>query len=693
MKILYNWLKEFVDVTLAPRELAERLSLAGVAVDSVEDSPAGPVFDAEITTNRPDLLGHAGVAREVAAILRSSLRATVPAVKESAERTDSAVRVDINCPELCGRYAARVVRSVKIQPSPDWLRQRLEALGQTSINNVVDVSNYVMFETGKPVHAFDFDTIDGRRIEVRRARPGEKLRTLDGVERALAPEMCVIADGRRAVGLGGIMGGAETEISSLTRNVLIESAWFDPITIRRAAKTLGLRTEASIRFERRADPESVVPAATRTAKLIQQLAGGEILAGVVDVCPMRQEEYALELSRRELLRVMGADVPDAEIEAILRALGFGPARVDGNRGSRDSLVAAWKCRQASWRADVKREIDLIEEVARHYGYDKFPARLPHAKQPAARLPHAAAEDRLRQRLVALGYQEIVAIPLVDEAHDAVFRPSGVAPAKISNPLAEDASVLRSSGLVNMLRTLEWNLNRGQKNLRLFEIGRAYALEGATAKETRIVTLGATGQAREKNLYEAPRAFGFEDLLGDLEVLGEDAGGMNPQPGNAAWLHPARSARIELSDGKDIGVAGQVARRVAEQFKLKHAVFVAELELEPLYRAREVQLAARRYRPLSRFPAVERDFSLLLDDHVTFAQVREAIEALRIPEAESIGAVDLFRGGSVPAGKHSLLVRVTLQSHEATLTETQVNEISGRIIAALEKQLGAVLRTA
>jgi phenylalanyl-tRNA synthetase beta chain len=697
MKVLYNWLKEFVDVTLAPRELAERLSLAGVAVDSVEDSPAGPVFDAEITTNRPDLMGHLGVAREVAAILRSSLRAAVPAVKESADRTDAAVRVEIACPELCGRYAARVVRGVKIQPSPDWLRRRLEALGQTSINNVVDVSNYVMFETGKPVHAFDLDTIDGRRIVVRRANPGEKLRTLDGVERALTKEMCMIADARRSVGLGGIMGGAETEIGSLTRNVLIESAWFNPIAIRRTAKALGLRTEASIRFERRADAEMVVPAATRTAELIQQLAGGEILAGVVDICPMRQEEHALELSRREILRVMGADVPDAEIEAILRALGFAPTRVDGNRGSRDSLMAAWKCRQPSWRADVTREIDLVEEVARHYGFDKFPARLPPAKQPATRLPHATAEDRLRERLVALGYQEIVAIPLVDEAHDAVFRASGVAPARISNPLAEDASLLRTSGIVNMLHTLEWNLNRGQKNLRLFEIGRAYALDADAAKETPIVTLGVTGQAREKNLYEAPRAFGFEDLLGDLEVLAEDFGGLKPLPGTAAWLHPARSARIMLPDGsagdKAVGVAGQLARRVAEQFKLKHAVFVAEMELALLYRAHTAQLAARRYRPLSRFPAVERDFSLLLDDRVTFAMVREVIAALRIAEAERIEAVDLFRGGSVPAGKHSLLVRVTLQSYEATLTDAQVIEISARIVSALETKLGAVLRTA
>ena len=274
MKLLYHWLKEFVAIPLAPQELASRLSLAGVAIDSIVDSPAGPVLDAEITTNRPDLLGHLGVAREAAAILRAPFRMPDPQPKESAERADSVARVEITCPDLCGRFTARVLRGVRIGPSPDWLRQRLEALGQTSISNVVDATNYVMLELGHALHAFDLDTLAERRIVVRRANPGEKMYTLDGIERTFTRDMCLIADGRRAVGVGGIMGGAETEIGSTTRNLLLECAWFDPISIRHTSKALGLRTEASIRFERRADPEMAERASRRCAQLIQEIAGG-----------------------------------------------------------------------------------------------------------------------------------------------------------------------------------------------------------------------------------------------------------------------------------------------------------------------------------------------------------------------------------------------------------------------------------
>ncbi len=698
MKVLYNWLKEFVDVASPAKEIAARLSMAGVAIDAVGESPAGPVLDAEITTNRPDLLGHYGIAREVAAILRTTLKPVEPKLKESSERADSAVQVEIACPDLCGRYTARVIRGVRVQPSPDWLRLRLEAIGQNSINNVVDATNYVMFELGKAVHAFDLDTIEERRIVVRRASAGEKMHTLDGVERAFRPEMCVIADARRAVAIGGVMGGGKTEISLASRNVLLESAWFDPISIRRTSKALNLRTEASIRFERRADPEMVELASRRCGELIQQLAGGEILAGVVDVYPGRQPEEILELSRRELLRLMGADVPDGEIEAILRALGFAPQRVDSNRGSRDSLIAAWKCRQPSWRHDVAREVDLVEEVARHYGFDKFPARLPAAKLPAKRLPHAETEDRLRERLFALGYQEIIAIPLVDKQHDAVFRPADESPAAIRNPLAEDASVLRGSGAVSMLRTLEWNLNRGQRNLRLFEIGRTYALRGHEAVETPILTLGATGLAREKSLYDAAREFTFEDLKGEVECIGELCGGFRAEAGGQAWLHAERRARLLLpgtngGDAQEIGFAGQLLRRVGEQFKLRQEVFLAEFRLAPLFAAMEARRAAVSYQPIARFPAVERDFSLILADSVTFEQVSRAIGGLAIPELVSVKAVDLFRGGQIPAGKHSLLVRVTFQSHEATLTETQLTQSCTRIVAALERELGASLRTA
>jgi phenylalanyl-tRNA synthetase beta chain len=693
MKLLYNWLKEFVDATASPADLRARLSLSGTAIDSVEESAAGPVLDAEITANRPDCLGHYGMAREVAAIYRLALKPVNPQLKESAEKISSATRVEIECPELCGRFTARVLRGVKVQPSPDWLRQRLEAIGQNSINNVVDVTNYVMFELGQPLHAYDFDKLSEKRIVVRRARPGEKLRTLDGVERTLAKDMCVIADATRALGIGGVMGGVESEIGFSSRNLLIEAAWFDPISVRRGSKALGLRTEASYRFERGADPEMAEVASRRAAELIQKLAGGEILAGVVDVYPGREPERKIEFTRKELLRVMGADVPDRDIEEMLGALGFHPVRVDANRGSAGSLVAAWECRQPSWRRDVTRGIDLVEEVARHYGYDKFPPRLPPAKLPAHRLPHAEAQDRLIERIVALGYQEVVEIPLVNKERDAIFRPADRAPAVIGNPLAEDASIMRSTGIVSMLNALEWNLNHGQRNLRLFEIGKAYELKNGEPVETSVLTLGATGLAREKDIYEAAREFSFADLKGDLDRIGELADGFTWQAGGPNWLAGARAAQISLArDGaKALGLGGQLARRVADQLKLRQDVYVAELQLEPLLTGIEAARAASHFAPIPRFPAVERDFSFVLDDKVTFAQVADTIRALAIPELVSVEAADLFRGGHIPAGKFSLMIRVTFVSAQATLTDAQLADFSSRIVSALEKRLGAALR--
>lgn len=691
MKVLYNWLKEFVDFHASPQELVMRLAMCGVPVESLEDSAAGPVLDLEIFSNRGDLLGHYGVAREIAAMFRTRAKPVNPKLKEVSEKAESATRVAIECPDLCGRFTARVIRGVTIKASPDWLKQRLEALGQQPINNVVDATNYVMLELGHPLHAFDLETLAGRRIVVRRARPGEKFRTLDGVERQLRPEMCMVCDAERAGGIGGVMGGAETEISPYTKSVLLECAWFDPISIRRTSKVLNLRTEASTRFERALDPEMAEVASRRCAELIQQVAGGEILAGLVDVYPARKGPEKIELTRKELLRVMGADVPDRDLEEILAALGFAPERSDHNRGVIGSLAATWQCTRPSWRHDVARETDVIEEVARHYGFDRFPSRLPAAKQPAARLPHAAAQDALCERLVALGYHEIVAIPLVDLERDAVFRPEGTTPAQMHNPLAEDASVLRSTGLINMVQALEWNINRGQQNVRLFEVGRKYELRNGKPVETPVLTLGATGLAREQSVHEPARKYSFADLKGELDALAELLGGFAWQPASTPWLHPARSASI-ASSGSAIGVGGQLAARAAERFKLRQDVWVAELLLEPLYQAWERTRASRQYRPLPRFPAVERDFSLVLADGTTFAQVAEVIRSLGVEEVESVAAVDLFRGGQVPKGKFSLLVRVVFQSHTATLTEAEISRFHSRIVGALEQKLGASLRT-
>src|SRR5580692_2100447 len=695
MKVVYNWLKEFVDAKASAAELGTRLSLCGVAIDSVEETPAGTVLDAEITSNRPDCLGHYGIAREVATIYRLPLKPVQPKLKETAQKAADAARVDIEAPELCGRFTARVMRGVKVQPSPDWLRQRLEAIGQNSINNVVDITNYVMFELGHPLHAYDLDKLNDRRIVVRKSKAGEKIRTLDGAERTMAKDVCVIADGTRAIGIGGVMGGAETEISFSTRNILIECAWFDPIAVRRTSKALVLRTEASYRFERGADPEMAELASRRTAELIQQVAGGEILSGVIDVYPRPEPLRKIKFTRKELLRVMGADISDRDIEDILSALGFRPVRVDGNRGASGALVAEWECQQPSWRRDVTRGIDLVEEVARHYGYEKFPPRLPPAKQPAHPLPHAEAMERIIERLVALGYHEIVAIPIVDSKLDALFRPEGTTPAVIGNPLAEDASTMRSNGIVSMASALEWNLNHGQRNLRLFEIGRTYELHNGEPKETPVLTIGATGLARAKTIWEAAREYSFADLKGDLDRIGELAGGLVWEAGGPSWLAGGRAAKISLAHSNGsaalVGHAGQLARRVADEFKLRQEALVAELRLEPLLEAVDGRSARLRFKPLPRYPGVERDFSLILPDGVTFAKVAETIRGLQIAELETIEAADLFRGGQIPPGKFSLMIRVAFQSAQATLTEAQVSAFSGRIVQALQEKLGAVLR--
>ena len=697
MKVVYNWLKDFVDVTATPDDLASRLALSGTNIGGIEKGAHGAVIDAEVSSNRPDCLSHYGIAREVGAVYKLPLKPSPQAkLAESASaKASDAVKVEIQAPELCGRFTARVIRGVKIAPSPSWLRERLEASGVASISNVVDVSNYVMLELGQPTHAYDYDTIRDHRIVVRTSRAGEKTRTLDGVERTVDAGICMIADGdgTRGIGIGGIMGGADTEISFSTKNILIEAAWFEPIAVRRGARNLRLHTEASTRFGRGVDSEIAEIASRRVAELVLQLAGGELLSGVVDVYPGKRTPKKIRVTRAEILRVMGADVPDKEVESALSALGFAPVRVDQNRGAEGSLLAAWECTQPSWRAEVEREIDLIEEIARIYGLYKFPPRFPVARQGAARLQHYDAQTRVRERLIGLGYQEILTIPHVDEARDALFRAADAQPARMANPLSEEAGVLRSTGLVTMAAAIEWNLNHGQRNVRLFEIGRQYRLNGGSPVETRVLTIGATGDAREKNLYDGAREYSFADLKGDIDAVGELAGGFQwgARPASANdWAHAARSGQV-LHGGDQIGAAAQLARRVADRLKLRQDVFLAEILIDPVYTAIEELKDSRRYEPLPRFPAVERDFSLLLSDGTSFDAVKKAVESLKIAEVVSLEAGDLYRGKNVPAGKYSLMVRVMFQSREATLTDAQTGEFSSRIIGALEKQVGAQLR--
>ena len=696
MKVSYNWLKEFVDAGASPDEIASRLALAGTNIAGVEKGPHGAVLDAEVTSNRPDCLSMLGMAREVGAIYRMPVKSVAPQPMESASaRAGDALRVTVENPELCGRYTARVLRGVKIQPAPSWLKERLESADIASINNVVDITNFVMLELGNPMHAFDYDKVRDQAIVVRRARPGEKMVTLDGIERELDSNMPLVCDGDGSRPIGsGVMGGLSTEISFSTKNVLLECAWFDPIAIRRAARFLKLHTEASTRFGRGADPEMAEFSSRRAAELILQLAGGELLAGVVDVYPGKRAAKKITITRAEFLRIMGVDIPDRELEAILRSLGFAPLRVDQNRGSANSLLAAWECTQPSWRSDVEREIDLIEEVARIYGMDKFLPRLPAAECGAARLPHQEAETRLRERLVGLGYHEILTIPQVSEERNELFRPVEAVPARLANPLSEGAGVLQSTGAVTMAAAMEWNLNHGQRNVRLFEIGQHYRLANGKPVEARVLTIGATGLARTQGLYDSAREYGFGDIKGDLDAVGALAGGFRWEDRGPRWLNAAKRGSVYLGQEvhPPLGAAGQLAKRVADKLKFRQDVYIAEVVLGPLYCRYYGVKNNRRYEPLPRYPSVERDFSLLLADGRSFADVKQSIESLKIPEIARVEAADLFRGKSVPTGKYSLLVRVTFQSNEGTFTDAQINDFSSRIISALEKDLGASLRS-
>jgi phenylalanyl-tRNA synthetase beta chain len=686
MKILLSWLREFVPITIEPRQLAADLSLLGFAVDSLQTIGDETVLELDITTNRPDCLSHYGIARELAAKYRLALtpvEAASAAAADSARPRSRARRkdgpVEIAATDLCSRYSARIIRNVAVRPSPPWLAKRLELAGVRSINNIADATNYVLMAYGHPMHAFDMDKLAGGRIIVRRAVSGEHLTTLDGVDRTLIADDLVIADSKRGVALAGVMGGQDTEITGATRNVLLESAWFDPVAIRRTSKRQGLHTEASHRFERGADVEATLVLANRCIQMIQELAGGELAPLLVDAYPKPLARHPIQLRHWELSRHLGLEIPPEEVERILFGLGF-LSRAKGRTG--------WVCTTPSYRVDVTREIDLVEEVARHYGYDRFPQRLPAGSgQPSHKPPHATKEDRVRSLLLSLGYDETISMPLVSREM-AAFGSS--APVPLANPLSEQAAVLRNSMAPGLLSAVQWNLHRGQDSVRLYEIGNIYLRNGSGFREPPVAAFVAAGDHGEAGVDRAPVETTFFDVKGDVEQLLEmfDLPSVHLDAEELPnYYRPGHAARV-MANGTTVAQFGQLHPAQAEEWKLRRPVFLAELFLEPLY-ARGLRSPLAK--PLSRFPAVERDFSIILREGTPFDAVRGVIQALQIPELAALRPVEIFRGPSIGANRYSLLVRLTLQSSEATLTEADLSERSSQIIAALERELGATIR--
>ena len=682
MKLSPQWVRDFVDLNVNYHQLAEDLTLAGIAVESVSGEGDETIFEMDITTNRPDAMNHYGVARECSAIYDLPLKPIEPELRCSGParrgRPASISHRDSGRTRMCAVYCAHCSKcdyqalTRKDHAAADacsisglltmlWMR-RITRCGRWASRRTCSIWICSKAERSWCV---------GRAM-------AKMLKTLDGVERKLTSEDLVVADAKKPVGLAGTMGGFDTMITEKTRNILIESAWWDPVTVRKMSRRHGLHTDASHRFERGADYESTVLSCDRVAELILQSGGGE-LGGLVDVIARKLDLAPIALHLSEVQRILGEKLETNEILRILRRLGFEMIPEHLEEPEFTVLVP-------SWRLDVEREIDVIEEIARLHGYDKFPNTLPAYVGAVVEQPDAPKDKKLRTSLLALGYDEAISLTFISH-HDAE-QFSSVPVIELANPLSEEASVMRTSMVPGMLNMLGYNLNRGSNNVRLFEAGNVFEWAGEKTAEFKRICMGATGNASLESVHSPPRPLSFFDVKGDVETLlaAFQHSSLEFKPDAAEYYHPGRSA-LALMDGDIVAQFGQIHPQVAAGRKLKQNVFVAELYLDRLYNR---GLRAVRYEPLPRYPAVERDFSFIFDDVVEFARIEKEITGLGLSELRSFVPVEIFRGGSIPAGKYSLLLRATFQSKDRTLREDEVARWSAEIVKALES-LGGTLR--
>jgi phenylalanyl-tRNA synthetase beta chain len=681
MKISYKWLGELTALTLSPAELAARLTMSGFAVDAVEAAGDDPVLDIDLTSNRPDGLSHIGIAREVALICGGSLRRPEISLAGGAMHEKPAATVEILDPDLCPRYAARIIKGVKVGPSPKWLVERLEIIGQRTVNNIADITNYVMFEMGQPTHAFDLSRLHGARIIVRRASKGEKLTTLDGLERELSTDMLVIADADRAVALAGIMGGEETEISAQTRDVLLESAYFNPSSVRRTARRLGIESEASQRFGRGGDWGAQVRAANRVSQLIVELAGGQVEGSVIDVFPSPPAVPAVRLRESRIERLSGLRVEIERAAEILRALEF---EVEMRAAERELHAKA-----PSFRIDIAREEDLVEEVIRHAGYDRIVATLPAWSGAGAHLPDEARRREIRRSLTGLGFNEAISLSFADPEHDSLFR--GERPAvTVANPIDVNQPDMRTSLLTGLLEAVQRNINHGSRDIKLFEIGRTFARsnEGERPVERTSLALTISGSLNPES-WRGRRDADFYDLKGAVEAVLEtlNLSGFTFERASVEYLHPGQSAVVRM-DGLEVAQFGRLHPRTADIYRFRQPVYIAEIDLQKLL---EWPGDPVRYSALPRLPSVSRDVSALVPENVSWDEIERAISGLGIPDISSVQVFDIYKGKGIPEGVRSIAFRVIYRAAGRTLTDEEVNASHERVRETIRDLFGAQLR--
>jgi phenylalanyl-tRNA synthetase beta chain len=670
MNTSLKWLEDFLPgAALDPSACAEALTGGGLPVEHIQRLEKDAVLDVEVTSNRSDCLSHIGVAREISALLDRPFKDVQIVVDESTTPVSDLTSVRIDAPELCPHYTARVIRNVKIGPSPDWMIKRLEAIGVRSINNVVDVTNYVMFELGQPLHAFDFDKLSGRKIIVRTARDGESITSIDGHERKLSEGMLVIADAEKPVALAGVMGGLDSEVTNRTVNVLLESARFDPLSVRRTARALDMKSDSSYRFERGIDPLLPERASLRAGQLILQTAGGELASGQAEAGAPGFSPQRIVLRLERMRKLLGTEIEPGEAVESLRRLLLNPV-LDGETITIEV---------PSWRQDLSIEADVIEEVARIVGYDRIPVRHTISIVLTPPAPEARVMDQIRTELTSAGYFEAVTFTFVSDLLAGDFVPEGVAslPRADARVRKSDAH-LRPSILPGLLEAVRRNETRGTSGAKLFETGSTFGVDSAG----KVIETRRLGLVGDQDLHALRGA--VESLLMRLDR----SRAVRIVPDRRAGFEAGASGQIEWGD-QPIGFIGRIDKKVAEKLSLRAIPAAAELELAPLLSGAQ---PVPQYRPLPKYPPVRRDLSLIVSDNTPYGALDALIRSLDLPDLEETQYVTTYRGKPLARGQKSLTTTLVFRSEEGTLTSEQVEPQVAKVVEVARKQLHAELRT-
>ncbi|MEW5806297.1 MAG: phenylalanine--tRNA ligase subunit beta [Acidobacteriota bacterium] len=687
MKFPVGWIKEFVNVKLSDSELASLLTSIGFTVDSIEKIEGENVFEIDITTNRPDCMNIIGLAREIAAATNRKLKLRKERYREVKPASRSIFKVEILNPSLCWRYSGRVIKNVKISPSPFSIAKRIIQSGLRPINCIVDASNYVLLELGHPIHIFDLSRLKGNRIVVRNARNGEKIVTIDAAERELTEDMLVIADESDPVAIAGIMGGLHSEVTDSTRNIFIESAYFDPRSVRLTSKKLGLSTDASYRFERGADFHATLKAIDRVTSLIMDCSGGDVQLGYIDVIKKRSLKKQITVRMESVEKILGVQVKDEAAVRILRSLEMKTAR---------KSKRTFKVIPPSFRIDTMREIDLIEDIARFVGYDSLPRTIPYSTEQNIKSKSDVREELLKEMLIPAGYSEAINYSMISDEEDALYSFYDEAkPLKIDNPLSENVATLRRSLLPGLFRNISSNISRGSKDIKLFEAGKIYYFSRSKQpEEKKHVALMATGSSTQDHWSHEKRETEFWDIKGAAEAILKRLNcnflfkEVNAKHVEGKLYDRSFSFEFISEDGKRLALGGRIDPVLAQKYKIFQPIWAVELSLNEIP---DPSLKVNRFRAISQLPIIKRDLSIIVDESVRYSEIEKLLAEKWCDSSIEIGLKNRYFGKSIPEGRVSLTFGITIHQKDRTLTSDEINKITEKILDILSRGIDAELR--